>query len=334
MKLTKATIGAGKLAKTAVAAALLSTVATVGMAADKQVAYLSASSANTWLSVSMAEMQKVADANGISITEFDAQFDPAKQTAQMQDAIASGKYDGIVLVSINGPGAIPDVEAAIAEGIEVVILNQVVGADLTTSDPQVAGVAASVLAAPYRSGQRHGALTIQACEGIDPCEVVFIYGIKGIPLDDALRAGFDDAISAHPSITVVAEGEGKYLGPDGGITATQDILQVNDSFHVMVGADQSIQGAAIVLSDEGMTGQVKLIGLGGSAPALKGIADGSWFGGVFGAPADEGRLAMEAMVDALANGNHQGGIDPLTTVADDGLITSGNISKFSAQWDG
>lgn len=334
MKLTKATIGAGKLAKTAVAAALLSTVATVGVAADKQVAYLSASSANTWLSVSMAEMQKVADANGIAITEFDAQFDPAKQTAQMQDAIASGKYDGIVLVSINGPGAIPDVEAAIAEGIEVVILNQVVGADLTTSDPQVAGVAASVLAAPYRSGQRHGALTVQACEGIDPCEVVFIYGIKGIPLDDALRAGFDDTISAHPSITVVAEGEGKYLGPDGGITATQDILQVNDSFHVMVGADQSIQGAAIVLADEGMTGKVKLIGLGGSAPALKGIADGSWFGGVFGAPADEGRLAMEAMVDALANGNHQGGIDPLTTVADDGLITSGNISKFSAQWDG
>ena len=214
------------------------------------------------------------------------------------------------------------------------VLNQIVGPDLTTSDPQVDGIAASVLASPYRSGQRHGELTVQACEGNDNCEVVFIYGIKGIPLDDAIRQGFDDVISQHPSIKVVAEGEGKYLGPDGGIAATQDILSMNSSFDVMVGADQSIQGAAIVLADEGMTGQVKLIGLGGSAPALKGISDGSWFGGVFGAPGTEGRYAMEAMVDALKNGIDQGGIDPLATAPDDGLITSGNVSKFSAEWDG
>ena len=63
----------------------------------KEVAYLSASSANTWLASSVKEMEAVASANGINITEFDAQFDPAKQTAQLQDAIASGKYDGIVV---------------------------------------------------------------------------------------------------------------------------------------------------------------------------------------------------------------------------------------------
>jgi len=299
-----------------------------------EVAYLSASSANTWLGASVKEMQAVADNNDINITEFDAQFDPAKQTSQLQDAIASGKYQGIVVCAIYGVGLIPDIEDAIAAGIEIVVLNQIVGPDLTTSDPQVDGIAASVLASPYRSGQRHGELTVQACEGDDNCEVVFIYGIKGIPLDDAIRQGFDDVISQHPSIKVVAEGEGKYLGPDGGIAATQDILSMNSSFDVMVGADQSIQGAAIVLADEGMTGQVKLIGLGGSAPALKGISDGSWFGGVFGAPGTEGRYAMEAMVDALKNGIDQGGIDPLATAPDGGLITSGNVSKFSAEWDG
>ena len=299
-----------------------------------EVAYLSASSANTWLGASVREMEAVAGANNINITEFDAQFDPAKQTSQLQDAIASGKYDGIVVCAIYGVGLIPDIEAAIAADIEIVVLNQIVGPDLTTSDPQVDGIAASVLASPYRSGLRHGELTVRACEGDDNCEVVFIYGIKGIPLDDAIRQGFDDVVSQHSSITVVAEGEGKYLGPDGGIAATQDILSMNSSFDVMVGADQSIQGAAIVLADEGMTGQVKLIGLGGSAPALKGISDGSWFGGVFGAPGTEGRYAMEAMVDALKNGVDQGGIDPLATAPDGGLITSGNVSKFSAEWDG
>ena len=120
----------------------------------------------------------------------DFQEDPAKQTAQLQDAIASGKYDGIVLCAIYGVGLIPDIEAAIAAGIEIVVLNQVVGADLTTSDPQVDGIAASVLAAPYRSGTRHGNLTVKACEGNDDCKVVFIYGIKGIPLDPQIESEF------------------------------------------------------------------------------------------------------------------------------------------------
>ena len=76
-------------------------------------------------------------------------------------AIASGKYDGIVVCAIYGLGLIPDIEEH-AAGIEIVVLNQIVGADLTTSDPQVDGIAASVLASPYRSGVRHGTLTVQA----------------------------------------------------------------------------------------------------------------------------------------------------------------------------
>jgi len=326
----------GKLARRTLLASAAALVALTGAARaeDVEVAYLSASSANTWLAASKAEMDKVAAANGIKITEFDAQFDPAKQTAQAQDVIASGKYKGVIFVALTGAGAIPDVQAMLDAGMQVVSLNQVIGEDLTTSDPQVEGMAASVMAAPYRSGVRMGALTVKACEGIDPCAVAYIYGIKGIPLDVALKQGFDDAIKDHANISVVAEGEGKYLGPDGGITATQDILATGQTINVMVGSDQSMQGSAIALSDQGVApGTVKLIGLGGSSPALAGIKDGSWFGTVFGAPGDEGRIAMQAMVDALA-GTMTGGVDPLTQIPDEGLVTKDNVDKFTAQWDG
>ncbi len=313
----------------------LATTSFASMAAEqKQVAYLSISSANTWLTVSSAEIKKVAKANDIKVVEFDGQFDPAKQTAQMQDVIASGKYDGIILVSMSGAGALPDIRSALEEGIEVVVLNQVVGNDLTTADPQEKGIAASVLAPPYQSGLRQGELVIRACENINPCEVVFIYGLKGTPLDDALRSGVDKAIADHPHIKIVAEGEGKYMGPDGGIKVTQDILQINDHFDVMLGPDQAIQGAAIVLSDEDMIDKVKLIGLGGSEPAIKGIKNGTWFGGVYGAPAVEGRVAMEAMVEVLSEGNHRGGVDPMSQVPDGGLVTKENVHKFDAQWKG
>lgn len=299
-----------------------------------QVAYLSASSANTWLLASRLEMQAVAAANNIEITEFDAQFDPSLQTTQFQDAIASGAYDGVILVAIAGIASAPDIEAAIAAGMEVVILNQVVGEDYTTSEPQVPGVSANVMAAPFVNGRRLGELTVRACGDLDPCEVVYIYGIKGLPIDDAARAGLDEVIAAYPAITIVAEGEGQYLGPEGGINATQDILQVAPDFDVLVGADQSVQGAEIVLTDEGKLDQVRLVGWGGSVPAIDGIAAGRWFGGVFGAPGDEGRIAMEAMVSALTGGPDFGGVDPLADLPDNGLVTADNVDQFTPQWDG
>ena len=77
-----------------------------------QVAYLSASSANTWLLSSRNEMEAVAAANNVEVTEFDAQFDPGLQTTQFQDVIASGAYDGVILVSINGIASAPDIAAA------------------------------------------------------------------------------------------------------------------------------------------------------------------------------------------------------------------------------
>ena len=299
-----------------------------------RIAYLSASSANTFLLASVGELQRLADENNIDLVEFDAQFNAELQTTQLQDAIASGQYDGIILVALNGPGLVPDVEAALASGLQVVLFNQIVGDDLSTNEPQVDGIAASVLAPPVVTGERAGRLTIQACEGLDPCRVVYLFGIRGIPLDVAVRQGFDSAVAGHANIEVVAEGEGMYLGPEGGINAIQDILQAQPSFDVVVGADQSLQGVELVLTDEGKLDGVALIGLGGSSPAIDGVRDGRWFATVYYAPASEGRLAMEAMIAALSDGTITGGIDPNATFLDEGLVTSANVDQFTAEWDG
>ncbi|WP_420437964.1 sugar ABC transporter substrate-binding protein [Candidatus Poriferisodalis sp.] len=299
-----------------------------------RIAYLSASSANTFLLASVGEMQRLADENNIELVEFDAQFNAELQTTQLQDAIASSQYDGIILVALNGPGLVPDVEAALASGLQVVLFNQIVGDDLSTNEPQVDGIAASVMAPPVVTGERAGRLTVQACEGLDPCRVVYLFGIRGFPLDVALRQGFDSAVAGHANIDVVAEGEGMYLGPEGGINAMQDILQAQPDFDVVVGADQSLQGVELVLTDEGKLDGVALIGLGGSSPAIEGVRDGRWFATVYYAPASEGRLAMEAMIAALSDGSITGGIDPNANFIDEGLVTSANVDQFTAEWDG
>ena len=298
-----------------------------------QIAYLSASSANTWYASSRRQMQRIADENGIDMVEFDAAFNPQVQTAQLQDVMASGTYDGVIVAAVNGPGLIPDIEDALAQGIQVVVLNTVVGDDLAEGAPQVDGIAASSLAPPVENGERMGELTVQACGSLDPCRVVYLYGIKGFPLDVALKEGFDNVLARNPSVTIVADGEGQYLGPEGGINAMQDILIAAPEFDVVMGADQSIQGVEIVLNDEGMD-DVKLIGLGGSITGLQAVAEGRWYGVIYGAPGSEGANAMNAMIRALTEGVHSGGINPLADVTDNGLVTATNVDKFTGQWDG
>jgi ribose transport system substrate-binding protein len=298
-----------------------------------EIAYLSASTANTWLASSKEAMEKFAGENNVTLTEFDAQFKLEEQTKQLQDTIASGKYDGIMLVPL-GPGLIPDVQAAVDAGLKVGLLNQVLGDKFDTVEPQVEGVSVAVLAPPLRSGERLGELALKACEGKDPCRVVYFYGIKGIPLDVAMKQGFDAVTSKNPAVEIVAEGQGQYLGPDIGRKEMQDILQKTPDFDVVVGSDQSMQGAQQALEDAGKLDQVAVIGLGGSEAAIQAVKDGKWFGDVFGAPYTEGELAIKGLVDALRNEKDTGGIDPLTTIDDDGLVTKENVAKFESQWAG
>jgi ribose transport system substrate-binding protein len=299
-----------------------------------QIAYLTASSANTWLGASGEAMRAEAEKAGVKIVEFDAKFEPGASIRQIQDVIASGQYKGVVIATSDGKAAAPAMQEAMDAGLKVVVLNQVVGDRLDTADPQVEGLSASILQPPQTTGERLGKLTVQACEGVSPCKVVYMYGAKGTPYDTALRTGFDSQISAVPGITVVAEADGGFLGTDEPMKATQDVLQAHPDFDVLAGTgDQQIRGALLALTDAGKTG-VKTIGVGGSEPALKAIADGTWWGDVAGAPADEGRAAFQALMAAIKDGTDTGGVDVTSDLTDDGLITRDNVDKFTAQWAG
>ena len=52
-----------------------------------KIAFLTASSANTWLAVSLEAMQEDAAAEGVEIVEFDGKFEPGVQPRQIQDII-------------------------------------------------------------------------------------------------------------------------------------------------------------------------------------------------------------------------------------------------------
>ena len=264
-----------------------------GAPLNAKIAYLSASSANTWLQASKAAMEMVGAESGVELVEFDAQFTPGEQAKQIQDVIASDDYDGIIIAGIDGAALIPDLQAAIADGLPVVVLNQVIGEKLDTAEPQFEGASASVMVPPLESGRLLGQLAMQACEGVAPCNVVYFYGIKGTPIDTAVKLGFDEVTATNPDIKIVAEAEGQYLGPDVALAAMQDVLQRTKDFTVVTGPDQAMVGVELALTDASIS-DVEIIGFGGSEVAIQSVQEGRWFGDLFGAPYSEGELAMTA----------------------------------------
>jgi len=299
-----------------------------------ELAYLSFAVANSYDAPMLAAAQAAAAAGNANITVFDANNDPAAQTQQLQDAVASGRFDGIITQPIYGAGLVEPVGEAIAAGVAVGNIDQVLGADLTTSDAQVDGLSANVVFVPSEIGRKLGELTVAACTeaAADPCNVGYIFAFKGFPLDDAIRTAFDAAIAGSPA-TVVAEGEG-FFSPQGGLTAGQDMLQANSDINVIVGSDQAITGALQAIDGAGKTGDVTVIGYGGGALAIQEIAAGKRYATVVQQPATEGRLGVEHLIQAIRTGTPVPGTDPVSELPDDGIVTMDNAANFTAEWPG
>jgi ribose transport system substrate-binding protein len=318
-------------------AALLTLAVTVagasGAASSKtkpRIAYLSFAVANSYDAPMLAAARKVAKASGASVTVFDAANDPKKQLAQLQTAMTSKQYDGIILQPIFGPQLIPTVKTAIKSGLKVVNIDQILGANPATAAPPVAGLSGNAVFVQTDIGKKQGRLVNAACAQLqaDPCKVGYLYSVKVSSLDTAIRKGFD-AVTAGHGVDVVTEGE-TFYNPANALKAAQTMLQSEPDLNVIVGADQGATGAQQALNGK----KVTLIGYGGGAVGLKAVASGAWFGTVVQRPATEGKLGMTCVVKAVKTGKGCGGIDVLSGLPNGGVVTKANASKFKAEWPG
>ena len=341
--LRSAALAATAAAALALAACSSSSTTTAGSSSSSSppagkhlsIAYLSFAVENSYDAPMLAAAQAVAADNNATLKVFDANNNPQTQYSQLQDAINSGQYQGIIVQPIFGTGLTGLVKQAISKGIKVVNMDQILGPNLSTDKPQVAGLSANVAFVPTEIGTKLGNLVVQACKAnnLSPCKVGYLYDIKASALDVAIHGAFARAITADPSVKVVAQGQ-SFFSPTTGLTAVQNMLQANPGLNLIVGSDQGIEGGAQALAAAHKTGKVILVGYGASAAALQGVASGAWYGDVAQAPASEGRLAVLAMVKALRTGTSSGGIDPVAGLPGNGVVTKANANQFTAEWPG
>jgi ribose transport system substrate-binding protein len=278
----------------------------------------------------LAAAQTVAHENNATVQVFDANNDPKKQFAQLQNATSSGDFDAIIVQPIFGTGLITGVQDAIAAGKKVVNMDQILGKDLSTDQPQVDGLSGNVVFVPTEIGTKLGKLVTQACQekSLDPCKVGYLYDIKASALDVAIKKSFDEAVAGSP-VKIVAQGE-SFFTPALGLKATQNMMQAHPDLNLIVGSDQGIEGAIQALGKKKIT----LVGYGGSATGINGVAAGTWYGDVAQLPASEGRLAAQAAIKAVRTGAKTGGQNPVADLPDQGVVTKANADQFTGEWPG
>jgi len=265
---------------------------------------------------------------------FDADNSPQTQYDQMQTVINSGQYNGIITQPIESTGLVSLVKEAIAKGIKVVNMDQILGSSLSTAAPQVAGLSANVTFVPTTIGSQLGQQVIAACASkkLSPCKVGYLYDIKASSLDTAIYGAFTAAIKGSP-VSVVTYGQ-SYFTPTIGLTAVETMLQATPGLDLIVGSDQGIEGAMTALSTTDKADHVLLVGYGASAAAVAGIQSGAVFSDVAQAPSAEGNDAVKALVAAIQTGKVSGAVDPVAGFPDSGVVNKADVSQFTPEWQG
>jgi ribose transport system substrate-binding protein len=325
-----------------IATALLATslLTSTAMAQDPiRLAFLAASSQNgyndaTWQGVQAA----AAEAGNVEVEIFDGEFNAATQYSQVEDIIAGGRFDGIIVAPNDTVGIATALEEATAEGLLVAAVLFPVGPDLTVMTPQVEGLTTTVASNPVDGAAAQAEAVVEFCEGKDPCNVVVMIGQLQFPFDNLRNSTFTSVLDQHPNIHVVATGEGNY-SPDQSLTAFQDIIQANPQIDaVLSNADQHLLGVEIALEDAGIPIEpIYLIGGGLNGITVEKIKEGVFDATLSGYPYSEGYLAAQSLIRAANGETVENWIDPASNATNPTIVTKEWLDAnpdFTAEWEG
>ena len=292
---------------------------------------------NAYQAAGVKAIQDNAAAENATVEVFDAAFNAQKQYAQLQTAINSGKYQGIIINPVDGSGIVPLMAEAKKNNVLVPGWNQPIGSDLTSPNPTVDGVTTQVMFPVRNHGLVMGNETKAACAAANakPCNVAVMYFQKGSAFDTAVYNGFESVVGSDPNIKVVAEAD-TGATRQGGLTAAQTILQGHPDVNVMWSTSQSIEGAIPAVKAANVGHDVALLGIALTRQGAQAVAAGQIYGGSQSMAGDEGRLALIQLVNALNGLPYEKGLNPdvyLNSPCADG-VTKANVAQCKFDFDG
>jgi len=329
-------IGLATTVVVAAGCAAVSASASVKASAAKvapKIAFFGYSSANAYTQAALTGVKQALKSSGGTVHFYDSNTSSTTQVSQIEDAVASGQYNGFVVYSDDGAAVVPAVKQAIAHKIKVAADFVPVGPSIDTAASQVPGLVGSSVVPIDQTGTDAGQLIAEACKGIKSCQVAYMPGDNTLPLEIDRTNHAMAVLKKYKNIKVVATVQGGYTSSTGE-AATQNVLTAHPKVNVIAASgDQAIVGAALALKSKKLLGKVKLIGGGGTYQAIKGIKAGTWFGTVNYCPTSEAALATKMVVNALQHKPvGKTAVNSLTICGAPQQLTKKNVGSYKGEW--
>lgn len=319
----------------AAAAAFTATLAPTASGSRKatiNIAVFLASAANTYWEAELLGAKDIAAKNpNVKLTVFDAKFTTNTQVSQLRDALVSKKYQAWFIGPNDGGPLTPTIKQAVAQGVKVGCSLVPCGPNIRNVHVQIPGQVIFAGLGFYPNGQLLGQGVVKACQGINPCKVLWLPGLPTLPLEVARQDGLYSIIKPHSNIKVIATEAGGYLAAPA-LTATENVLHAHPDLNVVVSSgDQMIAGAYKAEQLAGMAGKVANVGDGCTFEAKQLVLAGKELACSVYLPRTEGQVVVQALVNAV-NGSTKTGIyvNPVSPIGR--LGTKANIAKFTPQF--
>lgn len=224
---------------------------------------------------------------GVSLRVVDAQDDPARQLAGIEDLIAR-QVDLILVNPTDSAAVVPAILAANRAGIPVITVDR--SAD---SGEVVAYIASDNIL----GGRMAGEFIAEVLGGKG--KVVELEGIPGTNAARERGQGFGEAIGKYPDIEIVARQEAGFDRARG-LNVMENILQAQPEIDaVFCHNDEMALGAIIAIQAAGRADEIKVVGFDATDDAVVAVNEGRMLATVAQQPRLIGALGVETALKVL-----------------------------------
>jgi len=263
------------------------------------VAYSQAELVNAWRVTNQKDMEMQAEDFGYKLVSIDANQDPSKQLADVENMLAQ-KPVCLIVSPLESKASAPVVEMANKAGVPLVIIDRTIEATPGEGQYKTEITQSHVLSGKLLAEKAVELLT--AKYGEPKGNVVHVQGLAGAsPVIDA-NAGWDEVMAQYPNIKVVAVADAGFT-KEGGLKVMEDFLQRFPAGEIdIVRSDYSdmTMGALEAIKNAGRTELLgHVLGEGGHIKALEAVVAGE-IARETQTPPYFGLKAMQACKDILA----------------------------------
>lgn len=267
----------------------------------KAAIFVAGSAANyTWSAAVEEGALAAAEANGVDLTIFEANFDPVAQFNQVQNAITSGQYQGLIIQPVSAQMCDIVGTDAVAQNIMVVSI----GATLCGQDDQAGDELWSPGTLTFIGGQ-YGVpgfidfTSAVLAENPGPQKVIEVIGPEDYGTTRGWKAATAQTWQGVSDFEVIATVYTDFSTPDA-YNKTLNALQANPDATIIVSQYIDLTKGVVKAVEDLGRDDIVIYDFAGSAESVKLVQDGKAAATFPSYPKSIGSAAVQAMIDAVA----------------------------------